>query len=226
MARLPLREVVARLRAVYGDPPPPPASDPYLVALREAVAYLVDDRRREETFETLRAQVGVEPEALLRASLDRIAKAIAGGGMHPERRAAKVKECAEVAGEVGVRELARLVREDPKAARKILKRFPGIGDPGADRMLMLSRSLRTLAPDSNALRVLLRLGFGKEGAGYAASYRSAVAAASGELPHNFDWLIRAHGLLRLHGQEMCKRSAPACGVCPLAPDCPAAAAPP
>ena len=93
-------------------------------------------------------------------------------------------------------------------------------------MLLLSRSVKTLAPDSNALRVLLRLGFGKEGAGYAASYRSAATAVAGELPDDFDWLIAAHLLLRLHGQEMCKRSAPACSVCPLAPDCPAAAAPP
>jgi len=224
VASLPLREVVKRLRAVYGDPPPPPATDPYGVALREAIAYLVDDTRREETLEALRAQVGVEPEALLGASLGRIAKAIAGGGMHPERRAAKVKECAAIATEVGPRELARLAREDPKAARKILKRFPSIGDPGADRMLLLSRSLKTLAPDSNALRVLLRLGFGKEDKSYAASYRSVTASVSDDLPDDFDWLIGVHGLLRLHGQEMCKRSAPACGVCPLSRDCPAAAA--
>ena len=38
----------------------------------------------------------------------------------------------------------------------ILKRFPGIGDPGADKILLCSRGAATLAPESNALRVLLR----------------------------------------------------------------------
>jgi endonuclease-3 len=223
VARLRLRDVVDRLRRLYGDPPAPPASDPYAVALREAVAYLVDDKRREAALAALRKQVGVKPEEILRAGTAKIAAAIADGGMLAKRRAEKVKECAEVAAEVGVRELARLAREDPKAARKVLKRFPGIGDPGADRMLLLARSMKTLAPDSNALRVLLRLGFGAEQSGYAASYRSAAEAVADELPDDFDWLVRAHGLLRLHGREMCKSSAPACGVCPLAPGCPAAA---
>jgi len=220
--RIKLRDAVKRLRSLYGDPPRPPATDPYGIALREAAAYLVDDERREATIAALKRDVGLEPESLLRASAARIAKAIAKGGMHPERRAAKVKECAGIAAEVGTKELTRLARKDPKAAKKTLKRFPGIGDPGADRMLLLARSVKTLAPDSNILRVLLRLGFGADRGAYAASYRSAAEAVATELPDDFDWLIRAHGLLRMHGKEMCKNTKPACGVCPLAPDCPSA----
>jgi len=222
VARIALREAVKRLRSLYGTPPPPSATDPYAIALREAAAYLVDDARREATVEALRKEIGLDPETLLRASPDRIARAIEGGGMQPQRRAAKVKECAAIAAEIGPKELARLAREDPKAARKILKRFPGIGDPGADRMLLFARGMRTLAPDSNALRVLLRLSFGEEHKGYSASYRSAAEAVEPELPRDFDGLIRAHGLLRTHGREMCKAKAPACSVCPLASDCPSA----
>jgi endonuclease III len=222
MPRIPLHDAIRKLRALDGDPPPPPATDPYAIALREAAAYLVDDERREATVEALRKEIGLDPQALLRATPARIAKAIAKGGMHPERRAAKVKECAAIAAEVGVKELLKLAQTDPKAAKKILKRFPGIGDPGAGRMLLFSHGVRTLAPDSNALRVLLRLGFGQEGTSYAASYRSANRAVASELSEDFGDLIRAHSLLRMHGKEMCKTKAPACGVCPLAHDCPSA----
>src|SRR2546426_12509444 len=50
----------------------------------------------------------------------------------------------------------------PAEARKILKRFPGIGDPGADKILLFCRGGQGLGPDSNALRVLVRLGRSEE----------------------------------------------------------------
>jgi hypothetical protein len=34
-----------------------------------------------------------------------------------------------------------------------------------------------------------------------------------------DWLIRAHQLLRRHGQELCRRSRPRCAACPLTAQC-------
>ena len=43
-------------------------------------------------------------------------------------------------------------------ARKALTAFPMIGAPVADRILLFCGAVPTLAPDSNALRVLIRLG--------------------------------------------------------------------
>ena len=71
---------------------------------------------------------------------------------------------------------------------------------------MFTRSQPVLALDSNGLRVLLRLGFGAEKKNYAASYRSAQEALADQLPRDRDALIRAHQLLRQHGQELCRRS--------------------
>jgi endonuclease-3 len=76
-----------------------------------------------------------------------------------------------------------------------------------------------LALDSNGLRVLLRLGFGKEEKSYAKSYRSAREAAQAQLESDFDVLIEAHQLLRRHGQELCKRNEPRCDACPLRKEC-------
>lgn len=208
-----LREIVARLEACHGTPEPPITRDPFAAAVLESVAYLVDDDRRRQVFERLRDEVGMTPEALLALPEDELARRLAGGGMLPAHRAAKVQKAAAVAAEIGPDELRRQAAAGTGA--RLLRRFPGIGEPGADRLMLLAGGKRTLAPDSNALRVLVRLGFGIEDESYSAMYRSAAVAVEPRLPADFGWLVRAHQLLRRHGQEVCKRSAPRCEICPL-----------
>ena len=98
-------------------------------------------------------------------------------------------------------------------------KFPSIGAPGADKILLLSRSHPVFALDSNGLRVLLRLGHGREAKSYAATYRSVQEAIAPQLEPDHDWLIRAHLLLRRHGQTLCRRSRPLCEACPVAEGC-------
>ena len=196
-----LTGIIERLRDVYGTPRAE-ITDPFEMILLENVAYLVDDARRLETFRKLRDEIGLSPDAILSASAEKIAKVIEGGGMLPPHRAAKVIACARLAEKIGV-----------TLDKKILRKYPGVGEPLADKILLFNGKQRTLAPDSNALRVLLRLGFGTESKNYAASYKSAVVAA-GELPNAKE----AHLLLRRHGQEICKRT-PRCELCPLRDVC-------
>lgn len=199
-----LAGIITELETVYGRLSPP-ATDPFEMVVMENVAYLVDDERRRTTFEALRDAIGLAPDDLLAHSAGEIAAVIAGGGMKPELRAEKLLECARIAKRLGVTEAT-------------LRKFPGVGEPLADRILLFNSTKRTIAPDSNALRVLLRLGYGTESKNYAQSYRSAVAAASGQLP-DVRFARRAHLLLRRHGQEVCKRTAPRCEVCPLRESC-------
>ncbi len=100
-----------------------------------------------------------------------------------------------------------------------MKKFPSIGDPGAEKILLFSRNLPVLALDSNGLRVLIRLGYGKEDKNYTKQYRSAQEAVDFELQRDCGWLTEAHQLLRRHGQELCKRNHPLCEACPLRPEC-------
>ena len=140
--------------------------------------------------------------------------------MQPEHRAGKLLAAAAEALDIGLDRLEKLIRTAPDKASKELRRFPGIGEPGADKLLLFSHAKRTLAPESNALRVLVRLGFGEgDEKNYSRMYRSAAKAVAPELPEDFAWLIRAHQLLRQHGQEVCKRSVPLCEVCPLTEGC-------
>jgi endonuclease-3 len=196
-----------------------PVTDPFQMILWDSVAYLVDDERRESVYQELRRRVGLTPEAILRAPDSVLTEAIREGGMRPPDRAARLKECAELAIEIGPARLRRLARTDPSAARKLLKQFPGVADPGADKILLHNRSLVTLGPDSSVLRVLVRLGFGREEKDYSKTYRSAAEAVGPELPADFDWLIRARQVLRRHGQLICVRNGPRCEMCPLKARC-------
>jgi hypothetical protein len=57
---------------------------------------------------------------------------------------------------------------------------------------LLTRSYPVMALDSNGLRVLCRVGFAEEQKNYSATYRLAQDAVHGQLPRDYDSLIRAH----------------------------------
>lgn len=171
------------------------------------------------TYEELRARVGITPLALLSIGGESIEVAIASGGMKPADRAAKLVRCAEIALEYADGDLsAALAGADDRARRRLLKRFPGIGDPGADKILLICGYSKNPALDSNGLRVLERLGAIAAFSSYSASYRAGVTYLSGA---NVD-PREAFGLLREHGRVLCKRTNPRCADCPLRKTCPSA----
>jgi len=219
MPRTPLPEIIRKLRARYGPPKRMPASGPFELIVWENVAYLVDDERRAQVFRALKQRAGSTPQAVLRAPKKLVLELIGPGGMNPAQRFEKLRAASVTMIEIGLARMRTLLRENAAEAKKLLKRFPGIGEPGADKILLFCKSQPTLAPDSNAVRVLVRLGYGKEHKSYAQTYRSVTEAVRAELPRDYNWLVIAHQLLRRHGQETCKRSAPRCEECPLTADC-------
>lgn len=216
---LPLAELVATLRRLYGPPAAPPVTRPLELILFENAAYLVDDARRLAVWQRLRARVGTTPQKILAAPDPVLADAIVDGGMHPLARAAKLKRIAEIALEAFGDDLDEVLERPLPEAKRALRKFPGIGEPGAEKVLLFAGARKILALDSNGLRVLVRLGFGTEQKNYAATYRSAQGAVGDLSARPFPWLVAAHQLLRRHGQELCKASAPRCERCPLAPSC-------
>jgi endonuclease-3 len=217
---LSLADVVSRLEALYGPPAPPVVTDPFEMIVADSAAYLVDDDRRARVFARLEEEVGIDPLAIVGTPTPVLVAIIRDGGMLPEHRAEKLMKAASTALEIGLDSLRKLMRTDPKKAGKLLQKFPGIGEPGADKILLFSRAKRTLGADSNVLRVLVRLGFGEgDESNYSRMYRSAAEAVAPQLPEDYPWLISAHQLLRRHGQEICRRSSPLCEACPLTGGC-------
>ena len=84
---------------------------------------------------------------------------------------------------------------------------------------MFAGRARILPLDSNGLRVLGRLGLVTNEKDYRTTYRRAQEILAGVLPKANDALIAAYYLLRRHGQELCRRSEPACDGCPLRASC-------
>jgi endonuclease III len=223
MPRISLAEVLDHLEALYGPPRPPKATDPWHLILWENVAYLADDEQREKAFLVLRKRVGTRPEQILSAPAA-VLREVGAHGIVPEQSVEKLRRCATIALEEFDGDLGPVLRLPVAKAKKALKKFPGIGDPGAEKLLLFAGVHPALALESNGLRVLLRLGYGEEKKSYATTYRLVQTAVAPELKKDCAWLMRAHLLLRRHGQELCRRSRPQCGECPLAADCPHAAA--
>ena len=216
-AALGLRDALAALRRRHGNPAAPPTSDPFELVLFENIAYLATGERRRQAFALLRETIGTTPPAILaarKAALERVT----AHGILKARFADKLRECARIAIERFGGDLAAALPAAPDAARRALRRFPGIGEPGADRILLFSRRLAVLAPESNGLRVLARLGFIAERASYAQTY-TASRAIDRQLPARIPTMQQAHLLLHEHGSTLCLRAAPRCGDCPLASRC-------
>ncbi|HEY7111419.1 MAG TPA: hypothetical protein VIA45_00685 [Thermoanaerobaculia bacterium] len=215
--RVSLREAVRLLASGYGAVERPPSSDPFALVLWENVAYLASPAKRREAFEELREAVGTTPAAIARAS-DRALEEVTARGILGVRFAAKLRECARIAIEKHGGDLAAVVRGPLPAARKALRAYPGIGEPGADKILLFAGREAVLAPESNGLRVLERLGFVRPDKSYARMYAAAREAAKA-LPPDVRAMQKAHLLLQEHGRTLCKRTAPRCEVCPLARRC-------
>jgi endonuclease-3 len=222
VTKLTLQSVVAQLRIKYGDPTPLPTTDPFELVLWENVAYLVDDDRRATAFDRLRRMVGTRPEQILAAPLEQLVD-VAREGIMPEHQAEKLRQAAALTLTAFGGELDALRRMPLAAAKQALQKFPSIGEPGAEKILLFARIHPVLALDSNGLRALVRLGFAAEGATYAGTYRAAREALAGQLPADdapdYHWLIAAHQLLRRHGQDLCRRAQPLCPACPLVEEC-------
>jgi endonuclease III len=209
-----------RLEKLHGPPDRPPSTDPFALVLWENLCYLTTDEKRAAAFRRLKKEVGLRPSDILGAPGERLYD-IASAGIKPEIKAAAMREAARIAmKETALEGDLRRVRALPvKKALAILRKFPSIGEPGAEKILLFSRARPLFTLESNGLRVLLRLGYGEEHKSYSTSYRSVREAVAKEIPEDVDGLIRAHQLLRRHGQAICKRSVPLCESCPLQDDC-------
>jgi endonuclease III len=216
---LTLPQIVDRLRKHYGKPKPPVTEDPFAPILLENVAYLVSDERRTEAFTLLRQTVGTKPYQILAASNHALLDVAKLGGMLPEKHAARLREMALIAMNEFGGDLCHVLKQPLPKAKKSLQKFPSIGEPSAEKILLFTRSYPVLGLESNGLRVLLRLGFGEEKKNYSASYKSVQETIKDQLGDDYDWLISAHILLRTHGKELCKTSRPLCEDCPVRKSC-------
>ena len=141
------------------------------------------------------------------------------GGMRPEVRVERFQPSRASLWTEFQGDLRKVLKLPLKQAKKALQLYPTIGEPGAEKILLFTKSYAVLGLDSNGLRVLRRIGYGQECKNYSATYHSVQEAVAGEIGADCAPLIKANQLLRQHGQERCKLNAPLCRICPLTDIC-------
>jgi endonuclease III len=210
-----LKEILAGLKKHYGTPELPPAKGPFELVLWENACYLLPDARRAAVFEGLRSLVGLNAEAIDKADHTVLLELAKQGGMRPETRVFRWREIARITLNQFGGSLDHLLKEPYAVAKKALKQFPTIGDPGAEKILLYCGVASGLPLESNGLRVLTRTGFGISQKDYGKMYRSVQDAIQTELPRGATALTRAHLLLREHGKTICRNNRPLCKECPV-----------
>ncbi len=213
------KKSIAVLKRHYGEPELPPARGPFELVLWENACYLLSDERRAEVFEGLRKQVGLDAKAILKAPRETLFGLAKLGGMRPETRVFRWREIARITvGQFGGN-LDRILSEPYEKAKKALKLFPCIGDPGAEKILLFCGVGTGLPLESNGLRVLTRVGFGRSQKSYGGTYRSVQEDLAGKLPADTGDRVRGHLLLRQHGKKFCRNNSPLCRTCPISGLC-------
>jgi endonuclease-3 related protein len=212
--------ILDKLEKHYGPQRPTWPTDPYEFVVWWLCGYPQSDLNCANGWAGLESSIGTSAEALLAASPSKLAAALKPGGMVPELRGQRLKEIAmRVLNEFGGDLRAALASVPISAARKLLKKFPNIADPGADRILLFARIAPIAAVPSNNVHSLVRILHGRERENYGVNYRQAKLDIESQVPENFAAFSRAYLLLKIHGQTLCKRTKPKCEECPVNREC-------
>lgn len=212
--QLTLTSAIAKLAPLY--PSPPPLRDPLQILVWENIGYLIDDERRAGLFREFKSKIGFKAAQIANAPSPVLIDIARRGGMHPQKRADRLKEIGRLAIAECDGDIVNALRALPlPKARALLKRFPSVGDPGADRIILFSGIAAQPALNSDGMRALVRLGLCVEQKSYSQTYRMGVDVLRKHGMPDAAWLERAYLILRAHGRALCKRSAPICEPCPL-----------
>jgi endonuclease-3 len=214
-----MARVLDRLERFYGKPKQPKPANAYEMVLHRISGYPQSDINCDRGFQALRKEIGLHPGEILAAPVEKLREAMREGGIVPELRAQRLKEIAvRVEHEFGgnLNQVLKLPLPQAKAA---LKKFPTLGESGAEKILLLTKTAPVAAVPSNCIHVPLRLGFGRESKNWAASYKSAQEAIRAELPETCEAQLRAYLLFKKHGQTLCKSARPKCEECPVTVEC-------
>jgi endonuclease III len=214
-----IANLLGQLESFYGPQEISWPTDPYLFLVWWHCGYPASDAACTKGWTSLTKSIGTTPEVLLAVSPEKLATALKPGGMVPELRALRLKQIAARVKNQFDGDLRTALLGHLDQARKELKKFPNIADPGVDRILLFAHIAPIAAIPSNCPQVLVRILLGMERENYGVNYREAQKAIESQVPPTFDARTRAYLLLKQHGQTTCKRTNPKCDQCPVNANC-------
>jgi endonuclease-3 len=214
-----MAQVLDRLEKFYGKPKAPRPVDAYEMVLHRNCGYPQSDANCDKGFAALKNEIGLRPKDILDAPVAKLREVMRVGGIVPELRAQRLREIAAwVETEFGGK-LNAVLKRPVADAKKALRKFPTLGEAGAEKILLFTKTAAVAALPSNCIHVPLRLGFGRESKNWGASYKSAQESIRAELPETCAAQLRAYLLFKQHGQTLCKSARPKCEECPVTDEC-------
>jgi endonuclease III len=225
-----LAYVLDRLQEQYGVQEAVGPVDPYEMILFVNCGYPATDASCLNGYEALKLNVGTKPERILAAPKTKLGKLMRLGGIVPELRAERLKIIARILNDKfggdlrgALEKLLQGAEDLPgqgiRDAKNALKKFPVIGEPSADKILLFGIKIPVAAVPSAFVCVPQRILSGKEHKNYATGYHSAQEAMGAGLPATVEARQRAYLLLKRHGREICRRTKPKCHICPVSGVC-------
>src|SRR5580693_3660456 len=144
-----LGRILDALEKHYGAQAGTGPNDPYEMILFVNCGYPATDASCSKGYEGLKRDVGTKPEKILEAPKAKLAKLMRLGGIVPELRAERLKTIARIVNEEFGGDLKwsleKLLGDEKmpadkrmRRAKAALKEFPVIGEPGADKILLLA----------------------------------------------------------------------------------------
>lgn len=195
-------------------------ADPYDFLVWWHCGYPASEERCVRGWESLNEAIGTSPKMLVEAPYSKLTRALKSGGMVPELRARRLKEIAQrVEDEFDGDLRSALSRLPLTQARRLLRTFPGIANPGADRIVLFGGIATVAAVPSSCPDVLIRIRSGRPHEAYNTNYREAQQIIQNQVADTFAARTRAYLLVQQHGRRVCKHLNPECSVCPVSGSC-------
>jgi len=214
MAKNIAKEILRMLRNNF--PIPQWASstkDTFQTLIITVLSQATADKNTAKAFQNLSERFSIAPEALAKARVEDIEKAIRVGGLY-RNKSRVIKAISRVILEQFNGSLDFIYSLPLEEARKILLSIPGVGPKTADVVLLFCAGKSTIPVDTHVNRVSKRLGLVPPEADYEGVRQALEALYSPE-----DYLL-VHLLLISLGRMYCKARRPLCMPCPVNMLCP------
>ena len=211
-------EVIKRLARVYGMPVHVPSGDPLAELILTILSQNTADTNSGRAFNAMLRRYA-SWEAIAAAPTAELVEVIQPGGL-ANQKAPRIQRVLQAVAERSAGMDLEFLQEMPlEAANAWLRTLPGVGPKTAACVLLFALGRPALPVDTHVERVSKRLGMVGAKRTPEQAHEDLAAAVAPEDYYRF------HMLLIKHGRRTCAARKPACGRCPLAADCPAAALP-
>ncbi len=207
-----IASIVARLEDADALDDWGPRGDLLTVLIITILSQNTNDSNTDRAYYGLRSAFS-DWEAVRRAPVGRIARAIQGGGLN-QVKAGRIKEILGVIHrERGELDLEFLHAMSDAEVKDYLGRFKGVGPKTVACLLMFGMGRRVVPVDTHVLRVSKRIGL----IGPKVSLEQAHDLLGAQVPPELAYAF--HVLLIRHGREICRARRPRCADCRVRRSC-------